>query len=93
MKQWYASQLYDHSNASKAKALLLQMPNVFFTQYRNELAQVLGTHQHPSKSVSSKSVSAISEGTESEEEEKAVSKSQHKHDKKISAQSSQIKDL
>ena len=69
------------------------MPNVSFTQYRNELAQVLGTHQHPSISVSSKSVSATSEGTESEEEEKAVSKSQCKHYKKISAQSSQIKDL
>ena len=26
MKQWYASQLYDCSNASIAKALLLQMP-------------------------------------------------------------------
>ena len=38
MKQRYASQLYDHSNASIAKALLLQMPNVSFTQYRNELA-------------------------------------------------------
>ena len=43
--------------------------------------------------VSSKSVAVTSEGTESEEEEKAVSKSQHKHDKKISTQSSQIKDL
>ena len=55
--------------------------------------EFLGLCQRPSKSVSSKSVSAISEGTESEEEEKAVSKSQHKRDKKISAQSSQIKDL
>ena len=63
MKQRYASQLYDHSNVSIAKALLLQMPNVSFTQYRNELAQVLGTCQCPSKSVLSKSVSATSEGT------------------------------
>ena len=55
--------------------------------------EFLGTCQHPSKSVASKSVSAISEGTESEEEEKAVPKSQCKCDKKISAQSSQIKDL
>ena len=93
MKQWYASQLYDHSNASIAKALLLQMPNVSFTQYRNELAQVLGTRQRSGKVVSSKSVAITSEGTESEEEEKAVSKSQHKQDKKISTQSSQIKDL
>ena len=45
MKQQYASQLYDHSNASIAKALLLQTPTVSFTQYRNELAQVLGTRQ------------------------------------------------
>ena len=93
MKQWYASQLYDHSNGSIAKALLLQMPDVSFTQYRNKLAQVLGTCQCSNKAVSSKSVSVTSEGTESEEEEKAVSsKSQHKRDKKISAQSSQIKD-
>ena len=63
------------------------------TQYRNKLAQVLGTHQHSSKAVSSKSVAVTSEGIESEEEEKAVSKSQCKHDKKISTQSSQIKDL
>ena len=69
------------------------MPNLSFTQYRNELARVLGTRQHPSKSVSSKSVTATSEETESEEEEKAVSKSQRKRDKKISTQSSQIKDL
>ena len=40
MKQRYASQLYDCSNASIAKALLLQMLNVSFTQYRNELARV-----------------------------------------------------
>ena len=93
MKQQYASQLYDCSNVSIAKALLLQMPSVSFTQYRNELARVLGTHQCPSKSVSTKSVSATQEGTESEEEGKAVSKSQHQHDRKISAQSSQIKDL
>ena len=93
MKQWYASQLYDHSNASIAKALLLQMLSVSFTQYRNELARALGTHQCSNKAVFSKSVAVTSEGTESEEEEKAVSKSQCKCDKKISAQSSQIKDL
>ena len=38
MKQWYASQLYNCSNASIAKALLLQMRDVSFTQYRNKLA-------------------------------------------------------
>ena len=93
MKQQYASQLYDRSNASIAKALLLQMPTVSFTQYRNELARVLGTRQQPSKGVSTKSVSATQEGTESGEEEKSIPKSQHKRDCKIKAQSSQIKDL
>ena len=93
MKQQYASQLYDCSNASIAKALLLQMPNVSFTQYRNELSRVLGTRQRPSKGVSTKSVSATQEGTESSEEEKSIPKSQHKRNSKIKAQSSQIKDL
>ena len=93
MKQQYASQLYDCSNASIAKALLLQMPTVSFTQYRKELARVLGTCQRPSKGVSTKAVLATPEGTESEEKEKAGLKSQHKCDWKISAQSSQIKDL
>ena len=93
MKQRYASQLYDRSNASIAKALLLQMPNVSFTQYRNELARVLGTRQRPSKSVSTKSVSVTLESADTGEEEKSVPKSQHKRDTKIKAQSSQIKDL
>ena len=93
MKQWYASQLYDCSNVSIAKALLLQMPNVSFTQYRNELAQVLGTRQCSGRLVASKSVSVSAAGAESEEEEQPVSKSQQKRDKKISAQSFQIKDL
>ena len=55
------------------------------------MARVLGTHQHSTKS-SSKSVSVSAIGVESEEEE-LISKSQCKQDKKISAQSSQIKDL
>ena len=76
MKQWYASQLYDHSNASIAKALLLQMPTISFTQYSNELARVLGTHQCPSKGVSTKAVSATQEGIESKGEEKTGLKSQ-----------------
>ena len=93
MKQWYASQLYDHSNESIAKALLLQMPTVSFTQYRNELARVLGTRQCQNKRVSSKAILATQEGTKSEGEEKAGPKSQRKWDCKISAQSSQIRDL
>ena len=93
MKQQYASELYDHSNASIAKALLLQMPTVSFTQYRNEVARVLGTHQRSSKGVSTKAVSVTQEGTESEEEQKTGLKSQHKCDWKISNQSSQKRDL
>ena len=93
MKQRYASQLYDCSNASIAKALLLQMPTVPFTQYHNELARVLGTHQCQNKGVSSKAISATQEETESEGKEKSDLKSQHKQDRKISTQSSQIKDL
>ena len=93
MKQQYASQLYDCSNASIAKALLLQMPTVSFTQYHNELARVLGTHKCQNKGVSSKAISATQEGTESEGEEKSGPKSQRKQDRKISAQSSQIRDL
>ena len=93
MKQQYASQLYDRSNASIAKALLLQMPTVSFTQYRNELARVLGTRQCQSKSVSTKAVSATQEGTESEGEEKSDLKSQRKRNRKISTQSLQIRDL
>ena len=65
MIQRYASQLYDRSNASIAKALLLQMPTVSFTQYCNELARVLGTRQCQNKGVSSKAISATQEGTES----------------------------
>ena len=45
LKQRYTSQLSDHNNASIAKTLLIQMPKVSFTKLRNELAQVLGTHQ------------------------------------------------
>ena len=43
--------------------------------------------------MSTKSVSATQEGTESGEEEKSIPKSQHKRDCEINAQSSQIKDL
>ena len=92
LKQWYANQLYDHNSMSIAKTLLLQMLHMSFTQFRNELARVLGTCQHSNKPLSSKSVSVSAIGAESEEEE-PISKSQCKLEKKISAQSSQIKDL
>ena len=89
LKQQYANQLYDHNSMSIAKTLLLQMLHVSFMQFRNELARVLGTHQHSSKLTTSKSVSVSAIRAESEEE--PISKSQRKQ--KISAQSSQIKDL
>ena len=65
------------------------MPTVTFTQFRNELARVLGTHQHKDKpkSVNTNQVEADSGETES------VSKSCLKCDAKISAQSSQIQNL
>ena len=89
LKQCYANQLYDHNNSSIAKTLLLQMPTVTFTQFCNELARVLGMHQHKDKpkSVNTNQVEANSGETES------VSKSCLKCDAKISAQSSQIQDL
>ena len=91
LKQRYANQLYDCNSVSIAKTLLLQMLHVSFTQFRNELVQVLGTCQHSSKSVTSRSVSVSAIRAESEEGE-PVSKSKHKQEK-ISAQSTQIKDL
>ena len=46
LKQCYASQLYDCNSTSIAKTLLVQMQQCSFTEFRNELARVLGTHQH-----------------------------------------------
>ena len=90
LKQHYANHLYDHSNASIAKTLLLQMPKVTFTQFHNELARVLGTRQHPKSSFKAVSVSTM----ESESgDEAAPSKAQQKCKAKVSAQSSQIWDL
>ena len=62
---------------------------VMFTQFHNELAQVLGTCQckDKTKSVTTNQVEADSGEAET------VSKSCLKHDAKISAQSSQIQDL
>ena len=65
------------------------MPTVTFTQFHNELAQVLGMCQHKDKpkSVTTNQVEADSGETES------VSKSHLKCNAKISAQSSQIQNL
>ena len=68
LKQRYASQLNDCNNASIAKTLLKQMPQITFTQFHNELAQVLGTHQLAAAKASVKTVTAASAETESEEE-------------------------
>ena len=89
LKQCYANQLYDHNSSSIAKTLLLQMPMVTFTQFCNELAQVLGTHQHKDKPkyLTTNQVEADTGETES------ISKSCLKCDAKISAQSSQIQNL
>ena len=72
------------------------MQQCSFTEFHNELAGVLGTHQHAISKANTKNVSTRSVEVKSEEEEAPQpqpSKSQIKKDKKISAQSSQIKDL
>ena len=92
LKQHYASQLHNHSSVSIAKTLLMQMPQMSFTQFCNELSQALGTHQCAGTKASVKTVSASAVETKSVEKG-AVVKSKHKQDNKISAQSSQIKDL
>ena len=92
LKQRYASQLNDRNNVSIAKTLLKQMPQITFTQFCNELARVLGTRQCTATKASVKTVTAALAETESEEEG-VMTKSQTKKDGKISAQSSQIKDL
>ena len=71
------------------------MQQCSFTEFRNELARVLGTRQHALSKASIKPVSSRSAEVESGEEDAPPppTKSQIKKDKKISAQSSQIKDL
>ena len=90
LKQQYANQMYDCNNASIAKTLLLQMPKVTFIQFHNKLARVLGTHQHFNGSTKAVSVSAV--GTSLDGKEMTL-KSQQKCKAKMSAQSSQIRDL
>ena len=68
------------------------MPQISFTQFQNELAQILGTHQQAGTKASVKAVLVSSAETKSEEEGPAT-KSKIKKDGKIRAQSSQIKDL
>ena len=90
LKQHYANQLFDHNNASIVKTLLLQMPKVTFTQFHNELARVLGTHQCSKPSTKVVSVSTVESNLGNDV---ASSKNQQKCQKKMNAQSSQILDL
>ena len=96
LKQRYASQLLDHNSTSIAKTLLVQMQQCSFAEFRYELARVLDTRWCAISKASAKPVMTKSVEVEEEEEEDAPipsSKSLAKKDKKISAQSSQIKDL
>ena len=91
LKQCYASQLYDRSSASITKMILMQMPQMTFTQFRNELAQVLGTRQCAGAKSSTKAMTTSSVEVEPDKQDQIKSKGKQKA--KISAQSSQIKDL
>ena len=95
LKQHNASQLYDHNSTSIAKTLQVQMQQCSFTEFRNKLARVHGTYQCVISKASIKPVSTRSVEVESGEEDAPppYTKSQIKKDKKISAQSSHIKDL
>ena len=103
LKQRYASQLLDRNSTSIAKTLLVQMSKCSFTEFRNELAQVLDTRRRAISKASAKPVASKSIEVEEEEEEDAPppppkssvkpSTSIAKKDKKINAQSAQIKDL
>ena len=103
LKQRYASQLLDHNSASIAKTLLVQMSKFSFTEFRNELTRVLDTRRHAISKASVKPITSKSIKVEEEDEEDAPtpppkssikpSTSITKKDKKINAQSTQIKDL
>ena len=66
LKQCFTSQLYDQNSTSIAKTLLMQMPQMSFTQFCNELAHVLGTHQHTGNKASAKVVTTSSVEAEPE---------------------------
>ena len=99
LKQCYASQLLDRNSTSIAKTLLVQMQQCSFTEFCNKLARVLDTRRHAISKASAKPISMKSIEVEEEDEEDAPppppksSTSLAKKDKKISAQSTQIKDL
>ena len=67
LKQCYASQLYDKNSTSIMKTLLMQMPQMSFTQFRNELARVLGTRQQTGGKTTTKTVNTSAVEVEAEE--------------------------
>ena len=93
------------NSASIAKTLLVQMSKCSFTEFRNELARVLDTRRKAIAKASLKPVTTKSVEAEEEEDQEAdappssikssnkPSTSNIKKDKKIHAQSAQIKDL
>ena len=103
LKQRYASQLLDRNGTSIAKTLLVQMSKCSFTEFCNELARVLDTRRRAISKASAKPVMSKSIEAEEDNEEDAPpptpklstkpSTSIIKKDKKINAQSAQIKDL
>ena len=103
LKQHYASQLLDCNSTSIAKTLLVQMSKCSFTEFHNELARILDTRRRTITKASVKPITSKSIEVEEEEEEDVPlpppkssvkpSATIAKKDKKISAQSAQIKDL
>ena len=103
LKQCYASQLLDRNSTSIAKTLLVQTSKCSFTEFRNELARVLDTRCRAITKASAKPVTSKSIEAEEDDKEDAPppklklstkpSTSIIKKDKKINAQSTQIKDL
>ena len=105
LKQCYASQLLDRNSASIAKTLLVQTSKCSFTEFHNELARVLDTRYCAISKASVKPITTKSIEAEEDDEEDVdgtpptlklstkPSTTIIKKDKKINAQSAQIKDL
>ena len=103
LKQRYDSQLLDRNSTSIAKTLLVQTSKCSFTEFCNKLARDLDTRRRAITKASVKPVTSKSIKVEEEEEEDAPppppkssvkpSATIAKKDKKINAQSVQMKDL
>ena len=98
LKQHYASQLLDCNSTSIAKTLLVQMQQCSFTEFRNKLARVLDTRR---RAISKASAKPLQQNPLRSKKKMRKTRRYHhqpsmslaKKDKKISAQSAQIKDL